>query len=82
MSESSDHEPSGRGDDPSGGPAAPGDHPSLGSPEWRPVPQSPDWDEANCWPRWPTMSIQVTWIRMRIRTTRRRRGWMMTSWRR
>ena len=47
MSESSDHEPSGRGDDPSGGPAAPGDHPWLGSPEWRPVPQSPDWDEAN-----------------------------------
>ena len=46
MSESSDHESSGRGEDPSGGPAGPGDHPSLGSPEWRLVPQRPDWDEA------------------------------------
>jgi hypothetical protein len=27
-------------------PAGPGDHPSLGSPEWRLVPQRPDWDEA------------------------------------
>ena len=29
-----------------GGHAGPGDHPSLGSPGWTPVPQSPDWDEA------------------------------------
>ena len=27
-------------------PAGPGDHPRLGSPGWRLVPQSPDWDEA------------------------------------
>ena len=27
-------------------PAGPGDHPSLGSPDWTLVPQSPDWDEA------------------------------------
>ena len=27
-------------------PAGPGDHPWLGSPRWRLVPQSPDWDEA------------------------------------
>src|SRR5271165_2749946 len=32
--------------DPSGVPAGPGDHPWLGSPDWRLVPQSPDWDEA------------------------------------
>jgi hypothetical protein len=32
--------------DPSGVPAGPGDHPWLGSPNWRLVPQSPDWDEA------------------------------------
>jgi Domain of unknown function (DUF222) len=31
---------------PSGVPAGPGDHPWLGSPDWRLVPQSPDWDEA------------------------------------
>jgi hypothetical protein len=31
--------------DPSGVPAGPGDHPWLGSPGWRLVPQSPDWDE-------------------------------------
>jgi Domain of unknown function (DUF222) len=36
----------GRGEDPSGVPAGPGDHPWLGSPDWRLVPQSPDWDEA------------------------------------
>jgi hypothetical protein len=36
----------GRDDDPSGMPAGPGDHPRLGSPDWRLVPQSPDWDEA------------------------------------
>ena len=29
-----------------GTPPGPGDHPSLGSPDWTPVPQSPDWDEA------------------------------------
>jgi hypothetical protein len=29
-----------------GTPPGPGDHPSLGSPGWTPVPQSPDWDEA------------------------------------
>ena len=29
-----------------GRPAGPGDHPSLGSPDWTLVPQSPDWDEA------------------------------------
>jgi len=29
-----------------GTPAGPGDHPSLGSPDWTLVPQSPDWDEA------------------------------------
>ena len=36
----------GQGDDPSGVPAGPGDHPWLGSPDWRLVPQRPDWDEA------------------------------------
>jgi hypothetical protein len=36
----------GRDEDPSGVPAGPGDHPALGSPDWRPVPQSPEWDEA------------------------------------
>ena len=35
----------GRDGDPSGLPPGPDDHPSLGSPGWRPVPQSPDWDE-------------------------------------
>ncbi len=29
-----------------GGPAGPGDHPWLGSPDWTLVPQSPDWDQA------------------------------------
>ena len=33
-------------EDPPGVPAGPGDHPWLGSPGWRPVPQRPDWDEA------------------------------------
>jgi hypothetical protein len=33
--------------DPSGVPAGSGDHPWLGSPDWRLVPQSPDWDEAH-----------------------------------
>jgi hypothetical protein len=37
----------GQDDDPSGMPAGPGDHPRLGSPEWRLVPQSLDWDEAS-----------------------------------
>ena len=46
MSASSDHEPSGRDEDPSGGAAGPGDYPSLGSPEWRLVPCRPEWDEA------------------------------------
>jgi hypothetical protein len=32
--------------DPSSVPAGSGDHPWLGSPDWRLVPQSPDWDEA------------------------------------
>src|SRR5579872_1442829 len=36
----------GRDEDPSGAPAGPGNHPRLGSPDWRLVPQSPDWDEA------------------------------------
>ncbi len=36
----------GQGDDPPGAPAGPGDHPWLGSPDWRLVPQRPDWDEA------------------------------------
>jgi hypothetical protein len=36
----------GRDESPSGMPAGPGDHPALGSPKWRLVPQSPDWDEA------------------------------------
>jgi len=36
----------GQDDSPPGMPAGPGDHPRLGSPNWRPVPQSPDWDEA------------------------------------
>ena len=35
----------GRDEDPSGVPAGPGDHPRLGSPDWRLVPQSPDWPE-------------------------------------
>jgi hypothetical protein len=35
-----------RDEDPSGMPAGPGNHPWLGSPDWRLVPQSPDWDEA------------------------------------
>jgi hypothetical protein len=34
----------GRDEDPSGVPAGPGDHPWLGCPDWRLVPQSPDWD--------------------------------------
>ena len=33
----------GRDEDPSGLPAGPGDHPRLGSPDWRPVPCTPDW---------------------------------------
>jgi hypothetical protein len=37
----------GRDEDPSGMPAGPGNHPWLGSPDWRLVPQSPDWDEAH-----------------------------------
>jgi hypothetical protein len=36
----------GRDENPSGVPARPGDHPWLGSPHWRLMPQSPDWDEA------------------------------------
>jgi len=36
----------GRDENPSGVPAGPGDHPWLGSPHWRLVPQSPAWDEA------------------------------------
>jgi hypothetical protein len=36
----------GRDEDPSGVAAGPGNHPWLGSPDWRLVPQSPDWDEA------------------------------------
>ncbi len=39
----------GQGDDPPGVPgvpAGPGEHPSLSSPGWTPVPQRPDWDEA------------------------------------
>jgi len=36
----------GRDKDPSGRPAGPGDHPSLGSPRWQLVPQHPDWDPA------------------------------------
>jgi hypothetical protein len=36
----------GRDEDPSGTPAGPGDHPSLGSPGWKLVPCRPDWDEA------------------------------------
>jgi hypothetical protein len=36
----------GRDEDPSGAPAGPGDHPWLGSPDWRLVPCRPDWDEA------------------------------------
>jgi hypothetical protein len=35
----------GQDGDPSSVPAGPGDHPWLGSPRWRLVPQSPDWDE-------------------------------------
>jgi hypothetical protein len=35
-----------RDEDPSGVAAGPGNHPWLGSPDWRLVPQSPDWDEA------------------------------------
>ena len=36
----------GRDENPPGMPAGPGDHPSLGSPDWQLVPSSPDWDEA------------------------------------
>ena len=36
----------GRDGDPPGLRPGPDDHPSLGSPGWRLVPQSPDWDEA------------------------------------
>jgi hypothetical protein len=35
----------GRDEDPPGVPAGAGDHPRLGSPDWRLVPQSPDWPE-------------------------------------
>jgi Domain of unknown function (DUF222) len=45
MPASSERGPSGRGENPSGPPAGAGDRPSLGSPEWRLVPQSPDWPE-------------------------------------
>jgi Domain of unknown function (DUF222) len=45
MSESPDHGLSGRDEDPSGMPAGSGDHPWLGSPDWRLVSQSPDWDQ-------------------------------------
>ncbi len=33
----------GRDEDPPGTPPGPGDHPELGSPDWRLVPCSPDW---------------------------------------
>ena len=46
MSASSDHGLSGRDENLSGVPAGTSDHPWLGSPDWRLVPQSPDWDEA------------------------------------
>ena len=46
MRETSDPRDPGRDEDPPGVPAGPGDHPWLGSPHWRLVPQSPDWDEA------------------------------------
>ena len=36
----------GQDDDPPGVPAGPGEHPSLSSPGWTPVPQRPDRDEA------------------------------------
>ena len=35
----------GQDDNLPGVPAGPGDRPSLGSPDWRLVPQSPDWPE-------------------------------------
>ena len=46
MSEAQVPRDPGRDEDPSGVPAGPGDHPRLGSPGWRLVPQRPDWDEA------------------------------------
>ena len=46
MSETSVPRDAGRDEDPSGLPAGPGDHPSLGSPDWQLVPCRPDWDEA------------------------------------
>ena len=46
MSETSVPRDPGRDEDPSGLPAGPGDHPSLGSPDWQLVPCRPDWDEA------------------------------------
>jgi hypothetical protein len=45
MSASSDHGLSGRDENLPGEPAGPGDHPWLGSPDWRLVPCRPDWDE-------------------------------------
>ena len=71
----------GRGEDPSGVPAWPGDRPWLGSPEWRLVPQSPDWDEA-----WLAAAADDEdpgdREAMRTRITRRRGGWMTPGWRR
>ena len=46
MSETPAPRDPGPGDDPPGTPAGPGEHPSLSSPGWTPVPQLPDWDEA------------------------------------
>jgi hypothetical protein len=45
MSETPAPRDPGQDDHPPGMPAGPGDYPSLGSPEWRLVPQSPDWPE-------------------------------------
>ncbi len=73
----------GQDDDPSGVPAGPGDHPWLGSPDWRLVPQSPDW------PEWmdgdavaddedPGDLDDCT----KTQTMPRRPAWMTPSWRR
>ena len=45
MSETPAPRSPGQDDNPPGTPPGPGDHPSLGAPGWRLVPQSPDWPE-------------------------------------
>jgi len=45
MSETPAPRDPGQDGDPPGVPAGPGEHPSLSSPGWTPVPQRPEWGE-------------------------------------